>query len=189
MSGCGDLVTAEAATLGFGGTSIVARATGVSRRAIRIGGRELKQKPRVLGLTGLSRRELADGTRLSTGCFPLSVRIGEGNGRFEVRWRIDGVLRNVRPHRIGPGDHRIFKVRCALCGRARAHTILILSKVHLHQMISTCSRSKIHGHRGADLGEGSPVRREIYLSSAGNHDIRTAFSGSTAPRSRPVNDH
>jgi hypothetical protein len=141
------MVAAEAATLGFGGTSIVARATGVSRRAIRIGARELKQKPRVLGLTGFSRRELANGTRSSPGCFPLSVRIGEGNGRFEVSRRTDGVLRNVRPHRIGPGDHRILKVKCTLSGRARAHTISHPVQVHLRQMSTTCPRQ--YGCRGS----------------------------------------
>jgi transposase len=50
------VAAAEAATLGFGGASIVARATGVSRRAIRIGLRELRQKPGALGLTGRIRR-------------------------------------------------------------------------------------------------------------------------------------
>ena len=50
------VAAAEASALGFGGTSIVARATGVSRRAIRIGVRELKQKPRMLGLVGRVRR-------------------------------------------------------------------------------------------------------------------------------------
>ena len=41
---------------GFGGVSIVARATGVSRRAIRIGATELRQKPRVVGAAGRVRR-------------------------------------------------------------------------------------------------------------------------------------
>jgi len=50
------VAAAEAAALGFGGMSIVARATGVSRRAIRIGARELKQKPHVLGLPSRVRR-------------------------------------------------------------------------------------------------------------------------------------
>ena len=50
------VAAAEAAALGFGGASIVARATGVSRRAIRIGARELKQKSRVLGLGQRIRR-------------------------------------------------------------------------------------------------------------------------------------
>jgi hypothetical protein len=112
------MVAAEAATLGFGGMSIIARATGVSQRAIRIGARELKRNPEVLGLIDLSRRELANGARSSTGCFPLSVRIGEGNGHFEVRRLIDGILRNVRPHRIGPGDHRILRVKRTFRGRA-----------------------------------------------------------------------
>ena len=40
------LAAAEAKAVGFGGTSVVARATGVSRRAIRAGVRELQQAPR-----------------------------------------------------------------------------------------------------------------------------------------------
>jgi hypothetical protein len=40
------VAAAEAEAVGFGGTSVVARATGVSRRAIRIGARELKQASR-----------------------------------------------------------------------------------------------------------------------------------------------
>src|SRR5215472_10486911 len=50
------VAAAEAAALGFGGVSIVARATGVSRRAIRIGATELRQKPRVVGAAGPVRR-------------------------------------------------------------------------------------------------------------------------------------
>jgi len=50
------VAAAEAAALGFGGVSIVARATGVSRRAIRIGATELLQKPRVVGAVGRVRR-------------------------------------------------------------------------------------------------------------------------------------
>src|SRR6516225_7454450 len=46
------VAAAEAAALGFGGVSIVARATGVSRGAIRIGGTELRQKPRAVGAPG-----------------------------------------------------------------------------------------------------------------------------------------
>jgi len=50
------VAAAEAAALGFGGVSIVARATGVSRGAIRIGATELLQKPRVVGAAGRVRR-------------------------------------------------------------------------------------------------------------------------------------
>jgi hypothetical protein len=50
------IAAAEAAALGFGGTSVVSRATGVSRRAIRIGIRELRQKARVAGSKGRIRR-------------------------------------------------------------------------------------------------------------------------------------
>src|SRR5215471_13883764 len=50
------VAAAEAAALGFGGVSIVARATGVSRRAIRLGARELKQKARSLPAGGRIRR-------------------------------------------------------------------------------------------------------------------------------------
>ena len=50
------VAAAEAAALGFGGVSIVARATGVSRRAIRIGATELRQKPRAVGGAGRVRR-------------------------------------------------------------------------------------------------------------------------------------
>ena len=50
------VAAAEAAALGFGGVSIVARATGVSRRAIRIGTTELRQKARVSGPAGRIRR-------------------------------------------------------------------------------------------------------------------------------------
>jgi hypothetical protein len=40
------VAAAEAEAAGFGGVSVVARATGVSRRAIRIGARELKESSR-----------------------------------------------------------------------------------------------------------------------------------------------
>jgi len=51
---------------------------------------------------------------------PLSVRIGGRNGRVEVRRRIDGVLRNVRPHRMGPVDSPILKIVIRL-GRTVLH--------------------------------------------------------------------
>src|SRR5712691_11894801 len=41
------VAAAEAEAIGFGGASIVARATGVSRRAIRQGARELKESARL----------------------------------------------------------------------------------------------------------------------------------------------
>src|SRR5258707_15620095 len=37
------VAAAEAEAVGFGGASVVARATGVSRRAIRVGARELRE--------------------------------------------------------------------------------------------------------------------------------------------------
>src|SRR5258708_32148389 len=46
------VAAAEAEAVGFGGASVVARATGVARRAIRIGARELKQSPRGLSPSG-----------------------------------------------------------------------------------------------------------------------------------------
>src|ERR1700737_667571 len=42
------VAAAEAQAVGFGGASVVARATGVSRRAIRIGAKELKEACRSL---------------------------------------------------------------------------------------------------------------------------------------------
>jgi len=50
------VAAAEATALGFGGVSVVARATGVSRRAIRIGTAELRQKASVSGPAGRIRR-------------------------------------------------------------------------------------------------------------------------------------
>ena len=50
------VAAAEAAALGFGGVSIVARASGVSRRAIRIGATVLRKRPRVVGAAGRVRR-------------------------------------------------------------------------------------------------------------------------------------
>lgn len=42
---CWCLAAAKAQTIGFGGASSVARATGVSRRAIRVGTREVAESP------------------------------------------------------------------------------------------------------------------------------------------------
>jgi hypothetical protein len=50
------VAAAEAEAVGFGGASVVARATGVSLRAIRIGARELKQAPRGLLPSGRIRQ-------------------------------------------------------------------------------------------------------------------------------------
>jgi hypothetical protein len=46
------VAAAEAEAIGFGGASIVARATGVSRRAIRTSARELQEAPRDVGRVG-----------------------------------------------------------------------------------------------------------------------------------------
>ena len=43
------VAAAEAEAVGFGGASRVARATGVSRRAIRVGAEELKERPPLTG--------------------------------------------------------------------------------------------------------------------------------------------
>src|SRR5208337_106488 len=62
-----------------------------------------------------------------------------------------------------------------------------LSKEHLDKMVP--ANCKTHRDCGANLGKGRPVRGEVHLSCTRSHDNRTAFSGSTVPRGRPVNDH
>ena len=50
------VAAAEAASIGFGGISIVSRATGMSRRAIRVGSRELKEHWTPVGYGGRMRQ-------------------------------------------------------------------------------------------------------------------------------------
>jgi len=92
------VAAAEAEALGFGGVSIVARATGVSRRAIRIGLLELRQKPRALGLTGRIRRPgggrkktvLQDATLLRD-LEALIEPVTQGDPESPLRWTAKSV--------------------------------------------------------------------------------------------------
>jgi len=94
------VAAAEAAALGFGGTSIVARATGVSRRAIRIGSRELKQKPRLVGMAGRVRRP-GGGRKKTVHQDPTLVRdleallepVTRGDPESPLRWTAKSVRR------------------------------------------------------------------------------------------------
>ena len=55
---------AEADALGFGGTVAVERSTGVSRRAICVGRRELKEGPAVAGAPGSGRIRAPGGEKV-----------------------------------------------------------------------------------------------------------------------------
>jgi transposase len=94
------VAAAEAAALGFGGTSIVARATGVSRRAIHIGARELKQKPHGLGLPSRVRRP-GGGRKKTVHQDPTLLRdlealiepVTRGDPESPLRWTAKSVRR------------------------------------------------------------------------------------------------
>jgi hypothetical protein len=94
------VAAAEAAALGFGGTSIVARATGVSRRAIRIGTTELKQKPRLLGMAVRVRRP-GGGRKKTVHQDPTLLRdlealiepVTRGDPESPLRWTAKSVRR------------------------------------------------------------------------------------------------
>ena len=94
------VAAAEAAALGFGGVSIVARATGVSRRAIRIGTTELRQKARVSGPAGRIRRPgggrkkaVYQDTTLRRDLEALIEPVTRGDPESPLRWTAKSVRR------------------------------------------------------------------------------------------------
>jgi hypothetical protein len=94
------VAAAEAAVIGFGGPSIVSRATGMSRRAIRVGARELKEAWTPVGYGGRMRK--AGGGRKRTTALDPSLtgdldRLVEPTARGDpespLRWTCKSVRR------------------------------------------------------------------------------------------------
>jgi len=94
------VAAAEAKAVGFGGVSVVARATGVSRRAIRLGATELRQKPRVAGTAGRVRRP-GGGRKKAVQQDPTLLRnlealiepVTRGDPESPLRWTAKSVRR------------------------------------------------------------------------------------------------
>ena len=94
------VAAAEAEAVGFGGASVVARATGVSRRAIRIGARELKQAPRGLSPSGRIRqpgggrkRTVTQDPTLALDLESLIEPVTRGDPETPLRWTAKSVRR------------------------------------------------------------------------------------------------
>ncbi len=94
------VAAAEAAALGYGGASIVARATGVSRRAIRIGARELQQALPALPMARRIRRP-GGGRKRTVSQDPTLLRdlerliepVTRGDPESPLRWTSKSVRR------------------------------------------------------------------------------------------------
>ena len=94
------VAAAEAEAVGFGGASVVARATGVSRRAIRIGARELKQAPRGLSPSarirhpgGGRKRTVTQDPTLAVDLEGLIEPVTRGDPETPLRWTCKSVRR------------------------------------------------------------------------------------------------
>ncbi len=94
------VAAAEAEAVGFGGASVVARATGVSRRAIRIGARELKEAPRGLEPSqrirrpgGGRKRTVAQDPTLQRDLERLIEPVTRGDPETPLRWTCKSVRR------------------------------------------------------------------------------------------------
>ena len=94
------LAAAEAKTVGFGGASVVARATGVSRRAIRAGVRELQQAPqnrepgrRVRRPGGGRKKTVAQDPTLERDLEKLIEPVTRGDPESPLRWTCKSVRR------------------------------------------------------------------------------------------------
>jgi hypothetical protein len=90
----------EAEAVGFGGASVVARATGVSRRAIRIGARELQEVSRGLPPSGRIRRPgggrkrtVTQDPTLSRDLERLMEPVTRGDPETPLRWTSKSVRR------------------------------------------------------------------------------------------------
>jgi transposase len=94
------LAAAEAETVGFGGASVVARATGVSRRAIRAGMRELQQAPqntepgrRVRRPGGGRKKTVEQDPTLARDLEKLIEPVTRGDPESPLRWTCKSVRR------------------------------------------------------------------------------------------------
>jgi transposase len=94
------VAAAEAEAVGFGGASVVARATGVSRRAIRIGARELKRAPRGWSPSGRIRqpgggrkRTVTQDPTLALDLESLIEPVTRGDPETPLRWTAKSVRR------------------------------------------------------------------------------------------------
>ncbi len=94
------VAAAEAEAVGFGGASVVARATGVSRRAIRIGARELKEASRGLPPSGRIRhpgggrkRTVTQDPTLARDLERLIEPVTRGDPETPLRWTAKSVRR------------------------------------------------------------------------------------------------
>ena len=94
------VAAAEAEAVGFGGTSIVARATGVSRRAIREGAKELKARPALAGAhprirrPGGGRKKTVDiDPTLTKDLEKLIEPVTRGDPESPLRWTCKSVRR------------------------------------------------------------------------------------------------
>ena len=94
------LAAAEAKTVGFGGASVVARATGVSRRAIRAGVRELQQAPqnrepsgRVRRPGGGRKKTVEQDPTLARDLEKLIEPVTRGDPESPLRWTCKSVRR------------------------------------------------------------------------------------------------
>ena len=94
------VAAAEAEAFGFGGASLVAVATGVSRRAIRKGARELQQAPQRVGLgrrirwPGGGRKRTVERDRtLQRDLETLIEQSTRGNPETPLRWTCKSVRR------------------------------------------------------------------------------------------------
>jgi transposase len=94
------VAAAEAAAIGFGGVSVVSRATGISRRAIRVGARELKEHWIPTGYGGRIRRP--GGGRKRTASVDSALKedlerlvepTARGDPESPLRWTVKSVRR------------------------------------------------------------------------------------------------
>jgi transposase len=92
------VAAAEAEAVGFGGASVVARATGVSRRAIRIGARDLKEafrspSQRIRRPGGGRKRTITQDPNLPRDLERLIEPVTRGDPETPLRWTCKSVRR------------------------------------------------------------------------------------------------
>jgi transposase len=105
------VAAAEAAVIGFSGLSVVSRATGMSRRAIRVGARELKEPWTPVGHGGRMRRPgggrkrtLASDPSLMTDLELLVEPTERGDPESPLRWTCKSVRRLAEE--LNRADHK-----------------------------------------------------------------------------------
>jgi hypothetical protein len=120
------VAAAEAQAIGYGGASLVARVTGVSRRALRVGAQELKTSPPAKGAARWRIRRQGGGRKTAVSKDPTLLRdlenlvepVTRGDPESPLRWTCKSVRKLAEELRKGGHEvsHRVVAEQLTALG-------------------------------------------------------------------------